>query len=120
MNNKIDRVDSEIKRELSSIITFELKDPRVNSMVTVTGVNTTKDLKTAKVFISVLDESQSADVLEALNNAAGFIRNKLFDRLKIRMVPHLTFIADNSIAHGFKIEKILKGLNNESKGNADE
>ncbi|HKL73834.1 MAG TPA: 30S ribosome-binding factor RbfA [Clostridia bacterium] len=111
MQNKIERIDSELMRELSSIIIYELKDPRLSTMVTITGVQTTKDLKTAKVFVSIFSNDSAKDVLAALNGASGFIRSKLFDRLKIRMVPYFTFLEDSSIEQGFKIEKILKELN---------
>lgn len=112
MANKIERIDSELTRELNNIIAFELKDPRLSTMVTITGVNTAKDLKTAKVFVSVLKEEYTDEVLDALKSANGFIRSRLFERLKIRLVPYFTFVADNSISHGFKIEKILKDLKN--------
>lgn len=115
MPNKIERIDSELKRELSSIIVYELKDPRLSTMVTITDVQTAKDLKTCKVYVSVLSDENIKGVLDALNGASGFIRSKLFDRLKIRMVPYFTFIADTSISHGFKIEKILKELNIKSE-----
>lgn len=118
-SNKMERVDSELLRELNNIIAYELKDPRLSSMVTITEVETAKDLKTAKVYVSVLEDNNINDVLEALNKSNGFIRKQLFDRLKIRMVPHFTFIADNSIAYGFKIDKILKTLNQNQEENND-
>lgn len=109
---KIERVDNEITKELNVIIGRELKDPRLSvTLVSVTAVETSKDLKTAKAFVSIMDENAVKDVLNALNGASGFIRGLLFDRLKIRTVPHLTFVKDNSIAHSYKIESILKGLN---------
>lgn len=118
--NKIERVDSEIMREISNIIVFELKDPRLSTMVTITEVQTAKDLKTAKVYVSVLDDNNVKGILEVLNKASGFIRSQLFERLKIRMVPYFTFIADTSISHGFKIDKILKGLNVKSEEETNE
>lgn len=134
---KIERVDNELTKELNFIVSRELKDPRLSAnMVSVTAVETSKDLKTAKVFVSImennLDKSEDGlsgnssekvvkDILNALNGASAFIRTLLFDRLKIRTVPHLTFIKDNSIAHSFKIESILKGLNiDTSKENISE
>lgn len=108
---RIERVDNELLKELNEIVLHEMKDPRLGQMVSVTAVETAKDLKTAKVFVSVMDENSVKDVLKALNGAAAFIRGLLFDRLKIRTVPHLTFVKDNSISHSFKIEKILKEIN---------
>lgn len=119
MQNKMERIDSEIMREISSIIVYELKDPRLTTMVTITQVITAKDLKTAKVYVSVLDDNNVKGVLDILNRASGFIRSQLFERLKIRMVPYFTFIADTSISHGFHIDKILKGLNIKSEDNEE-
>ena len=108
---KIERVDNELVKELNVIIARELKDPRINCFVSVTAVETSKDLKTAKAFVSIMEEDKVKDVLAALNGASAFIRGLLFDRLKIRTVPHITFHKDNSLNHSFKIEAILKDLN---------
>ncbi len=109
---KIERVDNEITKELNVIIGRDLKDPRLaETIVSVTAVETSKDLKTAKVFVSIMDESAVKGVLNALNGASAYIRGLLFDRLRIRTVPHMTFVKDNSISHSYKIEKILKSLN---------
>ena len=107
---KIERVDNELCKELNIIIARELKDPRISCMVSVTAVETAKDLKTAKAFVSIMDENAVNDVLSALNGASAYIRGLLFDRLKIRTVPHITFCKDNSLNHSFKIESILKEL----------
>ncbi|MFA6866696.1 MAG: 30S ribosome-binding factor RbfA [Clostridia bacterium] len=111
--NKMERIDSEIMLKLSDIIIFELKDPRITSLVTVTQVETAKDLKTAKVYISVYDKEKAKDVIEALNQASGYIRHQLFDRLKIRMVPYFTFTLDKTLEHSFEINKILHDLQKE-------
>lgn len=107
---KIERVDNELVKELNIIVSRELKDPRLTCMVSITAVETAKDLKTAKAFVSVLDDNAADGALNALNGASAFIRGILFERLKIRTVPHLTFVRDNSISHGFRIENILKEL----------
>lgn len=120
MQNKIERIDSEIMRELNNIIVYDLKDPRLSTMVTITGVQTAKDLKTAKVYVSVLSDENIKDVIDALKGANGFIRSQLFDRLKIRMVPHFNFIADTSISQGNKIEKILQELKIKNEDEADD
>lgn len=114
---RIERVDKELQKELNEIVIHELKDPRLGQMVSVTAVETAKDLKTAKVFVSVMDENNAKDCLAALNGASAYIRGLLFDRLKIRTVPHLNFLKDNSISHSFKIEKILKEIKSNDNGN---
>ena len=106
----LERVNNEIQKELNEIISRDLKDPRVTCIVSVTAVETAKDLKSAKVFVSIMDDSASIDVLKALNGAAAYMRGLLFDRLKIRTVPHLAFHKDNSVQNAMKIEKILSGL----------
>lgn len=107
---KMDRVDDEIRKTLNEIIAYELKDPRLETLINVTAVNTTKDLKSAKVFVSIMDKSKAKDALTALKNASGFIRGILFEKLKIRLVPHLTFHLDESLNRGFAIENILKEM----------
>ena len=107
---KMDRVDDEIRKTLNEIIAYELKDPRLETLINVTAVNTTKDLKSAKVFVSIMDKSKAKDALAALKNASGFIRGILFEKLKIRLVPHLTFHLDESLNRGFAIENILKEM----------
>lgn len=115
---KIERVDHELTKELNIIVSRELKDPRLEAtIISVTAVETAKDLKTAKVFVSVMDENKEKDALNALNGASAYIRGLLFDRLKIRTVPHLNFVKDNSISHSFKIETILKELHSENNNN---
>ncbi len=116
---RIERVDNELTKELNEIVVHEMKDPRLGQLVSITAVETAKDLKTAKVFVSVMDENAVSDALKALNGAAGYIRSLLFDRLKIRTVPHLTFVKDNSIAHSFKIERILKEINRSTEEDND-
>ncbi|MBQ8177585.1 MAG: 30S ribosome-binding factor RbfA [Clostridia bacterium] len=108
----IDRVNSEIMKELMGLIRNELKDPRVRDcrMLSIMRVETTGDLKYAKVFVSVMD-GNAQEVVKGLNASAGFLRNALFNRLKIRAVPTLIFVLDDSIDYGFKIEKILKEIN---------
>ena len=105
-----ERVDDEICKQLNVIIARELKDPRLTTLVSVTGVNVSKDLKTAKAYISVMDKDKEKDVLSALSSASAYIRGLLFERLKIRLVPHFTFILDHSMENGDKIDKIIKKL----------
>lgn len=116
----IERVNSEIMKELMSLITNELKDPRVRDckMLSIMRVDTTGDLKYAKVYVSIMGNDNPQEVIKGLNASAGFLRNALFNRLIIRAVPTLIFVLDDSIDYGFKIEKILKEIN--ANGNKDE
>ncbi len=112
MNNRIDRISEEIKKEMGNIIQNEIKDPRMPKMVSITSLNVTKDLKYAKVFISVFgNEDEKKNALNALKSAAGFIRREIGHRIQIRYTPELHFELDNSIEHGFHIESLLRQVN---------
>ena len=105
-SNRIGRINEEIQRELAEQLR-RLKDPRV-SMVSVTRVDTTGDLRYAKVYISVLDKTQEKDVLKGLKSASGFLRRELGRSLQLRYTPELQFIADDSIAYGAHILEVLR------------
>ncbi len=107
---RLDRVNQLIKEEISLLIQRELKDPRLG-FVTVTDVEVSKDLRTAKVYVSVLgtDEQWQAS-LAALESARGFIRNWLAPRLRMRAVPHLGFHPDRSMAHAARIQEVLERI----------
>ncbi|MCW9025070.1 MAG: 30S ribosome-binding factor RbfA [Gammaproteobacteria bacterium] len=101
------RVAEQIQRELAMLIQQEIKDPRLG-MVTVSGVDVTKDLSVAKVYVSVLDESHDVkQTLEVLNRAAGFLRHALGQSLVMRAVPHLHFHFDDSISRGNELSSLI-------------
>ena len=106
-SNRIGRINEEIQRELASLIP-NVKDPRVTGMISVTAVDTTPDLRYAKIYISVLDKSDSAQVLKGLKSASGFLRRELGRALQLRYTPELQFIADDSIQHGAHILEVLR------------
>ena len=107
-SNRINRINEEIQRELSSLLR-SLKDPRVQGgMVTVTHVDTTSDLRYARVFVSALDKTREADVLKGLRSAAGYLRRELGARVKLRYTPELQFVADDSIEQGANILRMLR------------
>jgi ribosome-binding factor A len=107
---RLERVNQLIKEEISTLLQRELKDPRLG-FVTVTEVETAKDLSRAKVFISVLgDEAQWASSLKALASARGFIRNWLRHHLDLRVTPDLDFRPDHSMEHAARIQALLRDL----------
>ena len=109
-SNRIGRINEELQRELSSLIRT-LKDPRVQqSMVSVTKVEATGDLRYAKVYISVLDKDKSKDTLKGLKSAGGFLRREIGSRLQLRYTPELIFEQDDSIAYGARMYDLLKSL----------
>jgi ribosome-binding factor A len=108
--SRIQRVNQLIREEISHLVQRELKDPRLG-FVTVTEVDVSKDLRTAKVYVSVLgSEAEWQASLQALERARGFIRNWLVPRRRLRAVPHLTFHPDRSMAHAAHIQTVLEGL----------
>ena len=116
---RIQRVNQLIREEISHLIQRELKDPRLG-FVTVTEVDVAKDLRSAKVYVSVLgSEAQWQASLEALESARGFIRNWLVPRLRLRAVPHLTFHPDRSMSHAAHIQTVLEGLRSEERPSGD-
>ena len=107
-SNRIGRINEEIQRELSDQFR-RLKDPRVSSgMVSVIRVDTTGDLRYARVYVSALDKSQEKEVLKGLKSASGFLRRELGRALQLRYTPELQFIADDSIQHGAHILEVLQ------------
>ncbi len=109
-SNRKGRINEELQRELSALIRT-LKDPRVQqSMVSVTKVEATGDLRYAKVYISVLDKDKSRETLKGLRSAGGFLRREIGSRLQLRYTPELVFEEDDSIAYGAKMYALLKSL----------
>lgn len=108
-SNRIGRINDEIQRELSAQLRT-LKDPRVSQvgMVSITRVDTTNDLRYAKVYVSVLDKAQEKDVLKGLKSASGFLRREMGRALQLRYTPELQFIGDDSIQHGARILELLR------------
>ncbi|WP_010165818.1 30S ribosome-binding factor RbfA [Candidatus Epulonipiscium viviparus] len=108
-NQKIIRVNEEIQKEVAEIIRGDsIKDARMKDiMVSVTAVDTTTDLKNAKIFISVLQDNKKDDVLDVLNGSSKFIRKELARRINLRNTPEISFKLDNSIAYGIKMAKII-------------
>ena len=116
---RLQRVNQLIREEISHLIQRELKDPRLG-FVTVTEVDVAKDLRTAKVYVSVLgSETQWQSSLQALESARGFIRSWLLPRLRLRSVPHLTFHPDRSMAHAAHIQTVLEELKSEERPPAE-
>ena len=104
------RINEDLQRELSALIRT-LKDPRVQqSMVSVTKVEATGDLRYAKVYISVLDKDKSKETLKGLKSAGGFLRREIGSRLQLRYTPELIFEEDDSIAYGAKMFELLRKL----------
>lgn len=109
-SNRIGRINEEIQRELSELLRT-LKDPRVQkTMVSITRVDTTSDLRYAKIYVSIYDKDQSREVLKGLKSSGGYLRRELASRLRLRYTPELVWTEDHSITYGAKILDILSTL----------
>lgn len=108
MMDRTGRISEEMKKEVSAIIQNGLKDPRLPKMVSVMSADVTKDLRYARIYISVLgSEEDKKNALEGLKSAAGFIRREVGHRLQLRYTPELLFELDNSIERGVYITKLI-------------
>lgn len=105
------RINEEMKREISSIIRNEIKDPRITAMISVTKVDVTRDLSYAKVYVSLYGNNKSKDeTFEALKNSAGFIRREVGHRIRLRNTPEIIIEIDDSIEQGMHIDEILRKI----------
>lgn len=111
-NNKINRLNHTMMREISYILETEIKDKHIK-FVTITEVKVTNDLSYAKVYVTILNDDYREDTLKALNKASGFIRKQLADRMELRHIPELEFKYDESIEYGQRIEEDLKRIHGE-------
>ncbi len=114
MNLKIERLNNTIMREVSMILETEIKDKDIK-FVTVTAVKTTSDLSFCKIYVTVLNDDRRTEIMKALNNASGFIRKLLSERIEVRHIPKLEFIFDESIEYGKRIEDKIKEIYKDEK-----
>ena len=106
------RINGEVQKELSKIITTEIKDPRISPLTSVVAVEVAPDLKTAKVYISTLgNEEERQDTLRGLKSAAPFMRSQLAKNINLRNTPELKFVMDQSIEYGVNMSKLINDVN---------
>ena len=113
-SNRIGRINEEIQRELSDLIRG-LKDPRVQTMLSITRVDTTSDMRYAKVHISVLEESRENEAMKGLRSAGGWLRRELGQKLQLRYTPELVFELDDSLKYGAHMYDLLSRLSAQEK-----
>lgn len=109
-SNRFGRINEELKKEISHIINYELKNPNVTGMISVTRANITPDLKYAKVYVSILNSKNVKETLAGLKKSSGFIRSEIAKRINLRITPELVFELDDSMEYGAKIDSILKDI----------
>ena len=109
-SNRINRINEEIQKELSALLRT-VKDPRVqDTMISITHVDTTSDLRYTKVFVSVLEEDKAKSVMTGLKSAAGYLRRELGHNLQLRYAPEIVWSLDDGIAYGAKMLKLINSL----------
>ncbi len=110
-SNRINRINEEIQKELSSLLRT-VKDPRVqDTMISITRVETTPDLRYTKVYVSFLQEDKAQGAMAGLKSAAGFLRRHLGSNLKLRYAPEIVWSLDDSITYGAKMLNLINSLN---------
>ena len=119
-SNRIGRINEEIQKELANLIR-NLKDPRVqDTMISITHVETTPDLRYAKVYVSFLQEERATDAMKGLKSAGGYLRRELGRALQLRYTPELTWALDDSITYGAKMLKLINSLEVNNDGQPDD
>ena len=111
-NNRLGRIDEEFKKEISSIVSYDLKEPKITGMVSVTRVKVTPDLRYAKVWVSILNSKNTEETLDGLKKSAGYLRSELAKRINLRNTPELVFELDESLEYGARIDSILNEIKN--------
>ena len=109
-SNRMARVNEELKREISNIINYEVKNSNVTGLISVTKVKTSPDLKYAKVSVSVLNSRNIKQTLLGLKKASGFIRSKIAEKINLRVTPELVFELDETMVYGQRIDSILREI----------
>ena len=119
-SNRINRINEEIQKELSSLLR-NVKDPRVqDTMISITRVETTPDLRYTKVYVSFLQEEKVKDAMAGLKSAAGFLRRQLGSNLKLRYSPEIVWALDDSITYGARMLKLINSLEVKQDDDTDE
>ena len=113
-NNRMGRVNEELKKEISEVINYEVKNSDITGLISVTRVNCTPDLKYAKVYVSFLNSKNVKKSLAGLKKASGFIRSRVASTVNLRITPEIVFEYDDSSV-GSKIEKILKQIHEDDQ-----
>ena len=119
-SNRIGRINEEIQKELSALLR-NLKDPRVqDTMISITRVEATPDLRYAKIYVSFLEDSRAKDALKGLRSASGYLRRELGRSLQLRYTPELVWELDDSITYGARMLELINSLEVEKDGESDE
>lgn len=106
-NTRLNRINEELKKEISHVITFELKNANITGLISVTKVKITLDLRFARVYVSLLNSKSKAKTIAGLQSASGYIRSQIAKKINLRVTPDLQFELDESMEYGEKMDKII-------------
>lgn len=109
-SNRLNRINEELKREISNIINYEVTNSKVTGIISVTSVKISPDLRYAKVYVSILNSKNVKQTLLGLKSSSGFIRSRIAEKVNLRVTPELVFELDDSMQYGEKIDTILKDI----------
>lgn len=111
-DKRVQQIGEELRRVISDIVRTKIKDPRLPEIMSITSVNVTNDLSFAKVFVEVMgDDEKKEKAIEGLNSAKGFIKKEISREVKLRAMPELIFILDESLDINLKMEKLINEVN---------
>ena len=118
MSRRTDRINEQLREEISRVLARQIKDPRLNSVISITRVESSSDLRSARVYISVLgNDIQRKEALEGLQSAASFLRREIRDRINMKHTPFMTYLLDDSIQEA---DHLLRLLNDVKSGDTSE
>lgn len=109
-SNRLNRINEELKREISNIINYEVTNSNVTGLISVTKVKISPDLRYARVYVSILNSRNTKQTLAGLKSSSGFIRSRIAEKINLRVTPELVFELDDSMQYGEKIDTILKDI----------
>lgn len=114
-SGRMNKINEELKKVISNIISVDLKNPHLTGLITVTKVDTSPDLKIAYVYVSMIGTKSNKENLTILKKSAGFVRSSLARKVNLRTTPEIVFMFDESIEYGAKIDEILKNITKDMK-----
>lgn len=114
-SGRMNKINEELKKVISNIISVDLKNPHLTGLITVTKVDTSPDLKIAYVYVSMIGTKSNKENLAILKKSAGFVRSSLARKVNLRTTPEIVFMFDESIEYGAKIDEILKNITKDMK-----
>ena len=118
-NTRLNRINEELKKEISHVITFELKNTNITGLISVTKVKITPDLRFARVYVSLLNSKSKTKTMAGLQNAVGYIRGQIAKKINLRVTPDLQFELDESMEYGEKMDKIISDAIKKDKENTN-